>query len=178
MITHPLRTEIPIYLGAEGPKNVALATEIADGWVPLYYSPYRPEVYEGQLAGAKPGFEIAVNVSVSVADDVSEALWPVKAALGFYIGGMGAKTKNFHTELMARMGYEGDAHRIQDLFFEGKRDEAIMAVPEAFADEISLVGPKERIAERLEAWRATPVTTLLVGGQDEQTLRVLADLTT
>jgi F420-dependent oxidoreductase-like protein len=178
MITHPLRTEIPIYLGAVGPRNVALATEIAEGWVPLYYSPYRPEVYEGQLAGAKPGFEIAVNVSVSVADDVSEALWPVKAALGFYIGGMGAKTKNFHTELMARMGYEDDAHRIQDLFFEGKRDEAIMAVPEAFADEISLVGPKERIAERLEAWRATPVTTLLVGGQDEQALRVLADLTT
>jgi alkanesulfonate monooxygenase SsuD/methylene tetrahydromethanopterin reductase-like flavin-dependent oxidoreductase (luciferase family) len=178
MITHPLRTEIPIYLGAEGPRNVALATEIADGWVPLYYSPYRPEVYEGQLSGVRPGFEIAVNVSVSVADDVSEALWPVKAALGFYIGGMGAKTKNFHTELMARMGYEEDAHRIQDLFFEGKRDEAIMAVPEAFADEISLVGPKERIAERLEAWRATPVTTLLVGGQDEPTLRVLADLTT
>ena len=91
---------------------------------------------------------------------------------------MGAKTKNFHTELMARMGYEDDAHRIQDLFFEGKRDEAIMAVPEAFADEISLVGPKERIAERLEAWRTTPVTTLLVGGQDEPTMRVLADLTT
>jgi F420-dependent oxidoreductase-like protein len=178
MITHPLRNEIPIYLGAEGPKNVALAAEIADGWVPLYYSPYRPEVYDAQLAGAAPGFEIAVNVSVSVADDVSEALWPVKAALGFYIGGMGAKTKNFHTELMARMGYEDDALKIQDLFFEGKRDEAIMAVPEAFADEISLVGPKERIAERLEAWRATPVTTLLVGGQDEATLRVLADLTT
>jgi F420-dependent oxidoreductase-like protein len=178
MITHPLRNEIPIYLGAEGPKNVALAAEIADGWVPLYYSPYRPEVYAAQLEGAKPEFEIAVNVSVSVADDVSEALWPVKAALGFYIGGMGAKTKNFHTELMARMGYEEDAFKIQDLFFEGKRDEAIMAVPEAFADEISLVGPKERIAERLEAWRATPVTTLLVGGTDEPTMRVLADLTT
>jgi F420-dependent oxidoreductase-like protein len=178
MITHPLRSEIPIYLGAEGPKNVALAAEIADGWVPLYYSPERPEVYGEQLEGAKPGFEVAVNVFVSVNDDVSEALWPVKATLGFYIGGMGAKTKNFHTELMARMGYEDDAHRIQDLFFEGKRDEAIMAVPEAFADEISLVGPKERIAERLEAWRTTPVTTLLVGGQDEPTMRVLADLTT
>jgi F420-dependent oxidoreductase-like protein len=177
MITHPRRGDVPIYLGAEGPKNVALATEIADGWVPLYYSPYRPEVYEAQLAGATPDFEIAVNVSVSLNDDVGEALWPVKAALGFYIGGMGAKTKNFHTELMARMGYEDDAHRIQDLFFEGKRDEAIMAVPDAFADEISLVGPKERIAERLEAWRATPVTTLLVGGADPDTMRYLADLT-
>ena len=177
MITHPRRAEIPIFLGAEGPKNVALAAEIADGWVPLYYSPYRPEVYEDQLAGARAGFEIAVNVSVSVADDVAAALWPVKAALGFYIGGMGAKSKNFHTELMARMGYEAEAFHIQDLFFEGKRDEAIAAVPDAFADEISLVGPKERIAERLDAWRETPVTTILLGSQDDTTLRVLAELT-
>ena len=177
MITHPRRADIPIFLGAEGPKNVALAAEIADGWVPLYYSPYRPEVYEEQLRAAKPGFEIAVNVSVFVADDVATALWPIKAALGFYIGGMGAKSKNFHTELMARMGYEEEAHHIQDLFFEGKRDEAILAVPDAFADEISLVGPKERIAERLEAWRDTPVTTLLLGGSDEATMRVMADLT-
>jgi F420-dependent oxidoreductase-like protein len=177
MITHPLRNEIPIFLGAEGPKNVALAAEIADGWVPLYYSPYRTDVYEANLDGVKPGFEIAVNVFVNVNDDVSEALWPVKATLGFYIGGMGAKTKNFHTELMARMGFEEEAHRIQDLFFEGKRDEAILAVPDAFADEISLVGPKERIAERLDAWRATPVTTMLIGGSDEATMRLLADLT-
>jgi F420-dependent oxidoreductase-like protein len=177
MITHPLRSEIPIFLGAEGPKNVALAAEIADGWVPLYYSPYRTDVYEANIDAARPGFEIAVNVFVNVNDDVSEALWPVKATLGFYIGGMGAKTKNFHTELMARMGYEEEAHRIQDLFFEGKRDEAILAVPDAFADEISLVGPKERIAERLEAWHATPVTTLLLGGNDEPTMRLMADLT-
>jgi len=177
MITHPRRADIPIFLGAEGPKNVALAAEIADGWVPLYYSPYRSEVYAEQLRAAKPGFEIAVNVSVFVADDVATALWPIKAALGFYIGGMGAKSKNFHTELMARMGYEEEAHHIQDLFFEGKRDEAILAVPDAFADEISLVGPKERIAERLEVWRDTPVTTLLLGGSDEATMRVMADLT-
>jgi len=177
MITHPLRREIPIFLGAEGPKNVALAAEVADGWVPLYYSPYRTDVYKANLDAVKPGFEIAVNVFVNVNDDVSEALWPVKATLGFYIGGMGAKTKNFHTELMARMGFEEAAHRIQDLFFEGKRDEAILAVPDAFADEISLVGPKERIAERLDAWRATPVTTMLIGGGDEPTMRLLADLT-
>jgi F420-dependent oxidoreductase-like protein len=178
MITHPRRTEIAIFLGAEGPKNVALAAEIADGWVPLYYSPHRPEVYEQSLAAAPRDFEIAVNVSVSVSNDVATALWPIKAALGFYIGGMGAKTKNFHTELMARMGYEDEAFHVQDLFFDGKRDEAIMAVPDAFADEISLVGPKERIAERLDAWRKTPVTTLLVGGQDPDTMRLMADLTT
>ena len=178
MITHPRRADVPIFLGAEGPKNIALAAEIADGWVPLYYSPYRPDVYQAQLDDAKAGFEVAVNVSVSLADDVATALLPIKGALGFYIGGMGAKSKNFHTELMARMGYEEEAFRIQDLFFEGKRDEAIMAVPDEFADEISLVGPKERIAERLEAWRETPVTTLLVGSQDPDTLRLLADLTT
>jgi F420-dependent oxidoreductase-like protein len=177
MITHPLRTEIPIFLGAEGPKNVALAMELADGWVPLYYSPYRTDAYEANPTNLKPGFEIAVNVFVNVNDDVSEALWPVKATLGFYIGGMGAKTKNFHTELMARMGFEEEAHRIQDLFFEGKRDEAILAVPDAFADEISLVGPKARIAERLEAWRSTPVTTMLLGGTDPDTMRLMADLT-
>jgi F420-dependent oxidoreductase-like protein len=177
MITHPRRADVPIYLGAEGPKNVALATEIADGWVPLYFSPYRPEVYAEQLAGIAPGFEIAVNVFVSLADDVASALWPVKATLGFYIGGMGAKSKNFHTELMARMGYEAEAFRIQDLFFEGKRDEAIAAVPDAFADEISLVGPRARIAERLAAWKDTPVTTILLGGQDEATLRAMAELT-
>jgi alkanesulfonate monooxygenase SsuD/methylene tetrahydromethanopterin reductase-like flavin-dependent oxidoreductase (luciferase family) len=89
---------------------------------------------------------------------------------------MGAKTKNFHTELMARMGYEEEAHKIQDLFFAGKRDEAILAVPDAFADEISLVGPPARIAERIEAWRKTPVTTMLVGGVDSATMRLLADL--
>lgn len=177
MITHPRRADIPIFLGAEGPKNVALAAEIADGWVPLYYSPYRPEVYADSLQSARQGFEIAVNVSVSVADDVATALWPIKASLGFYIGGMGAKTRNFHTELMGRMGYAEEAARIQDLFFDGKRDEAIAAVPDAFADEISLVGPKERIAERLEAWRDTPVTTLLMGGQDPVAMRVMADLT-
>ena len=176
MITHPLRGDVPIYLGAEGPKNVALAFEIADGWVPLYWSPYRPDAYAVPET-VPDGFEIAVNVSVVVHDDVATALWPIKATLGFYIGGMGAKSKNFHTELMARMGFEEDAFKIQDLFFEGKRDEAIMAVPDAFADEISLVGPKARIAERIEAWRSTPITTLLTGGLDPDTMRFLADLT-
>ncbi|GMU79790.1 MAG: LLM class F420-dependent oxidoreductase [Acidimicrobiia bacterium] len=177
LITHPLRGDVPIYLGAEGPRNVALAFEIADGWVPLYWSPYRPDAYA--LPAAIPdGFEIAANVSVAVDDDVATALWPVKAALGFYIGGMGAKSRNFHTELMARMGFAEEAHEIQDLFFAGKRDEAIRAVPDDFADEIALVGPRARIAERIEAWRASPVTTLLVGGGDPETLRFLADLTT
>ena len=96
--------------------------------------------------------------------------------LGFYIGGMGAKGQNFHTKLMERMGFEEEALRIQELFFEGKRDEAIAAVPDEFADEISLVGPPARIKERLEAWRDSPVTTLMVAGRDPEQLEVVRDL--
>jgi F420-dependent oxidoreductase-like protein len=175
-ITHPLRADVPIYLGAEGPKNVALAAEIADGWLPLYYSPFRPEVYAESLKRAKPGFEVAVGVNVSVTDDIAAGLAPVKAMLGFYIGGMGAKTKNFHKELMARMGYEAEAEKIQELFFQGDRAAAIAAVPDAFADEISLVGSPARIRERLAAFDGTPVTTLLVFGQDTAKLRQVAEL--
>jgi F420-dependent oxidoreductase-like protein len=175
-ITHPLRADIPIYLGAEGPKNVALACEIADGWLPLYTSPFRPEVYADSLAGMRPGFEIAQFVQVNVSDDLAAALAPVKAMLGFYIGGMGAKARNFHMELMSRMGFEAEAHKIQDLFLAGKRGEAVAAVPDAFADEISLCGPLDRIRERLQAWRETPVTTLLLANRDLPTLRTMAEL--
>ncbi|GIS55410.1 MAG: hypothetical protein Ct9H90mP30_0950 [Actinomycetota bacterium] len=100
----------------------------------------------------KENFEIAVNVNVNICDNISEGLFMQKAILAFYIGGMGAQKRNFHTELMARMGYESEANNIQSLFLSGKRDEAIHAVPDAFADEISLVGPLERIKERLELW--------------------------
>jgi F420-dependent oxidoreductase-like protein len=177
-ITHPLRADVPILLGAEGPKNVALAAEICDGWLPLYYSPFRPEVYSESLAVAKdkPNFEISVNVmGCKIGDDIEEALMPTKAALAFYIGGMGARDRNFHMELMSRMGFEAEAKKIQDLFFEGRRDEAIPLVPTQFADEISLVGPKERIAERLEAWKESPVTTIIVNG-DLETLQTMAEL--
>jgi F420-dependent oxidoreductase-like protein len=175
-ITHPLRADVPIFIGAEGPKNVALAAEIADGWLPLYYSPYRQEVYADQLAKAKPGFEISQVVVLNIHDDVEEALMPVKASLGFYVGGMGAKKRNFHMELMARMGFEAEAQKIQELFFEGKRAEAVAMVPTEFADEISLVGPIDRVRDRLQAWRDTPVTTLLLGTRDFATMRTAAEL--
>jgi F420-dependent oxidoreductase-like protein len=175
-ITHPLRADLPIFLGAEGPKNVALAAEIADGWLPLYYSPFRPEVYADSLRNAKPGFEVAVGITVNVTDDVKAGLAPVKAMLGFYIGGMGAKSKNFHKELMSRMGFEAEADKIQELFFAGDRAGAIAAVPDQFADEIALVGPVERIRERLAAFDKTPVTTLLVFGRDAAQLRQVAEV--
>jgi F420-dependent oxidoreductase-like protein len=175
-ITHPRRADLPIWLGAEGPKNVALAAEVCDGWFPLYYSPYRPEVYADQIRHARPGFEIAPLVFVSISNDVETALLPVKAMLGFYIGGMGAKKRNFHKELMARMGFAAEAERIQELFFAGRRDEAIAAVPEQFADEIALVGPIERIRDRLQAWEHTPVTMLLITSHDRSLVRTAAEV--
>lgn len=175
-ITHPLRPDLPILLGAEGPKNVAQTTRIADGWLPLYWSPTRPEVYGPALAELPEGFLVAPMAQARVCDDVTEGLLPVKAMLGFYIGGMGHAARNFHADLMARMGYEAEARRIQELFLSGRREEAVLAVPDAFADEISLVGPRERIAERLESWRKGPVTDLLALSPDPHTLRVLAEL--
>ncbi|MFF9026670.1 LLM class F420-dependent oxidoreductase [Streptomyces iakyrus] len=175
-ITHPLRPDLPVLLGAEGPKNVAQTTRIADGWLPLYWSPTRPEVYGPALGDLPEGFLVAPMAQVRVCDDVAEGLLPVKAMLGFYIGGMGHAARNFHADLMARMGYEAEARRIQELFLSGRREEAVLAVPDAFADEISLVGPRERIAERLESWRKGPVTDLLVLSPDPHTLRVLAEL--
>jgi len=177
-ITHPLRADLPIFLGAEGPKNVALAAEIADGWLPLYYSPYRQEVYADQIKDAKPGFEIYQGVTINICDDedIEEGLLPVKMGLALYIGGMGAKSRNFHTELMGRMGFEAEARKIQDLFLAGKKDEAVRAVPTAFADEISLVGSVARIRDRLQAWRETPVTSLLINARSGSQLQQYADL--
>jgi F420-dependent oxidoreductase-like protein len=175
LIMKPLRTDIPIYLAAEGPQNVAMATEIADGWLPLYYSPYRPEVYAESLKNMKPGFAIACPVTVNVHDDLEQALQPVKWMLAFYIGGMGARGRNFHADLVRRMGYGDAVDKIQQFFFEGKRAEAAAAVPDQFADEISLVGSAARIRDRLQAWKKTPITTILAGTRDPAALRVLAE---
>ena len=175
-IVHPLRSDMPIVLGAEGPKNVELAADICDGWLPLYYSPYRPEVYAESLRNKKAGFEVFSGARLKVTDDVPEALAEIKKGVGFYVGGMGSGKRNFHRELMARMGYEEESLKIQDLFMSGQRDEAMAAVPDEFVDEISLVGPKERIRDRIQAWEASDVTTLMVGGTDLETLRQAADI--
>ena len=176
IMTHPLRADIPILLGAEGPRNVAQTAEIADGWLPLYYSPFRPEVYADQLARAREGFEIVAMTTFTITDDVAAGLAPVRAMLGFYIGGMGAKGTNYHANLMARMGYPDEAAKVQELFLAGRRDDAIAAVPEDFADEISLVGPPARIRQRLDAWAASPVTSLMVTARSVEELAPIADL--
>ena len=180
-IVHPLRREIPIYLGAEGPKNVAQTAEIADGWFPLYYSPYRQDVYADQLAGAKDDFQVAAISLFNVTEDdkpetIENALAGTRAMLAFYIGGMGAKGQNYHTKLAARMGLGDAAVEIQDLFFDGKRDEAVMKVPLEFADEISLVGTPARIADRLAAWKESAVTEIMVHAGSVEQLRQAAEL--
>ena len=175
LIVRPLRSEIPIYLGAEGTKNVALATEIADGWLPLFYSPFRTDVYRESLRNVRPGFDIACAVTVNVNDDLEQALMPIKWMLAFYIGGMGAAQKNFHLNLIGRLGFEAEARRVQQLFLEGKRAEAAAAVPDQLADEISLAGSPARIRDRLQAWKASPVTTILVGSRDLHAIRLMAE---
>jgi F420-dependent oxidoreductase-like protein len=175
LILHPLRSGVPIYIGAEGPKNVALAMEIADGWIPIFFSPLRTHVYREALEKKPDGFEIACPVTVIVDDDVGRALQSVKMYLAFYIGGMGAPQQNFHLNLIRRMGFAEEAERVQRLFLEGKRAEAAGAVPDELADEISLVGPAERIRDRLAAWRESPVTTILVGARDPATLHLVGD---
>lgn len=177
-IAHPVRPEIPVYLGAEGPKNVALAAEATQGWLPLFVDPSQIEpVFGASLANRPAGFEIAATVTTIVTDDLSAALQFAKIPLAFYIGGMGARDRNFHLDLIGRLGYAEQAEQVQELFLDGRRDEAIAAVPDELADSISLLGPIGRIKERLRLWRDSPVTTVLIAGvKDEPTLRAIKDL--
>jgi F420-dependent oxidoreductase-like protein len=177
LMLRPLRADIPIYLAAIGPKNVALATEIADGWLPLFVDPERFAAAFGEsVAGAPAGFEIAATVSVLVGDDVQALRDALKPHIALYVGGMGSKGKNFYNSLVSRYGWEAEAARIQELYLGGRQREAIAAVPDELVDAVSLVGPKERIRNRLEAWRETPVTTLVVGSPQPEALELLAEL--
>jgi F420-dependent oxidoreductase-like protein len=177
LMLRPLRAEIPIYLAALGPKNVALAAEIADGWLPIFVDPdHFDDAFGPSLAAAPPDFEIAATVSVVVGDDVEALRDALRPHVALYVGGMGAKGRNFYNSLVRRYGWEDEAERIQELYLAGKQREAIAAVPDELVDAVSLVGPKERIAERLEAWRETPVTTLVVGAVQPEALQTLAEL--
>jgi F420-dependent oxidoreductase-like protein len=177
MMLRPLRADIPIYLAALGPKNVALTAEIADGWLPLFVDPeHFDDAFGESLAAAKPGFEIAATVSCFVGDDVQALRDALKPYLALYVGGMGAKGKNFYNALVRRYGWEEAAEQIQELYLAGKQREAIAAVPDDLVDAVCLVGPKGRIAERLAAWRETPVTTLVLGTPQPEALQTLAEL--
>jgi F420-dependent oxidoreductase-like protein len=177
LMMRPLRADIPIFLAAIGPKNVALAAEIADGWLPIFVVPERfDETFGASIAGTKEGFEIAAMVTVLVDDDVQAMRDALKPHLALYVGGMGAKGKNFYNALVRRFGWEAEAERIQDLYLGGKKMEAIAAVPDELVDAVALLGPKERIRDRLAVWRETPVTTLIVNSPQPEAIRVLAEL--
>jgi F420-dependent oxidoreductase-like protein len=175
-ITHPLRADIPIFLGAEGPKNVAMAAEVCDGWFPLYYSPEREAVYADAIAGRPDGFEIMYPMKLHITDDLEAGRLEVKKDLALYVGGMGARDRNFHNELVVRLGYGEAAARIQDLYLDGKKAEAVAAVPDELVDDIALVGPKDRIKQRLAAWEDSAVTSLLVWPQTNGDLETYAEL--
>jgi F420-dependent oxidoreductase-like protein len=181
---HPLREDIPIYLGAEGPKNIALCAELCDGWLAMLFSPAQQKLYSDSLdegfarAGArrKPEeFEVAATVPLIVSDDVDAAIDALRPFYALYFGGMGAKGKNFHANVAIRMGHGDLVEEIQDLYLGGNKHEAAAKIPADLIDELSLVGPPGKIKDRLELWRESIVTTLLVSGEPV-TLRAAAEL--
>jgi F420-dependent oxidoreductase-like protein len=178
---HPLRTEIPIYLGAEGPKNVALAAEICDGWLALFFSPRNQDFYRDALAegfardGARRSwddFEVAATVPVIVHDDVEQAADFLRPMYALYFGGMGARKANFHHDVAVRLGYEAEAKKVQDLYLDGKKDEAAAAIPTRLVEDLALIGPEDKIRDELESWRESIATTLLVAGDAAQLRRI------
>jgi len=179
------RADLPIYLAAIGPKNVALAAEIADGWLPVFFSPGRAGNFQSALAegfgragvaGKSESFDVAPMAPVVVGADVQACRARVKPRIALYVGGMGAPKQNFYFDLACRYGYEADAARLQQLYLSGRRAEAEAAVPDALVDEVALCGPPERIRERLSLWRAAGVTTLICATSQPDAIRVMAEL--
>jgi F420-dependent oxidoreductase-like protein len=172
-IVRPLRTDIPIYLGAEGPKNVALAAEIGDGWLPMFFSPKADDFYRASLAEgfARPGarrtaddFEVACVVPTIPGDDVEACADLLRPNLALYIGGMGARDRNFHKDVFVRLGYEAECEKIQEAYLDGRKADAAAAVPTAMVEDVYLVGPPAKIRDELVRWRETCITTMLVAG--------------
>jgi F420-dependent oxidoreductase-like protein len=181
---HPRRQEIPIYLGAEGPKNVALSAEICDGWMPLFFSPKEDAFYRSCLqegfdkaddATKKDRFEVAATLMIIPGDDAEQCADMVRPFLALYAGGMGARGANFHFEVFARMGYEDVALKVQDLYLAGKKQEAAAAIPLQMVEDVALVGPPDKIRAELDQWRDTCLTTFLVSGP-QQVLGSYAEL--
>lgn len=178
---HPVRERIPILVAAEGPKNVAQTAEIADGWLPLFYSPYDDGFYrrcldEGFAArGERPDdFEVVLPVQVVVDDDVERAADRLRPHFALYVGGMGAKGANFHHDAMARLGFEAECARVQELYLAGRKEEAVAAVPTRMIEQVALVGPAAKIRDELAAWEDSLVTTMVVGGDARSIPQVAA----
>jgi F420-dependent oxidoreductase-like protein len=175
LMMRPLRPDIPIYLASLRPKSVELAAEIADGWLPVFFAPERART-TFPVPFAREGLDIAACVPAVLSDDVSSARDALKPYYALYVGGMGARGSNFYNDLVRSYGFEKEADTIQTLFLDGKQREAAAAVPDALVDEMALVGPRERIADRLAAWRESGATTLLVSTRDAKTVQAMAEL--
>lgn len=167
----PVQERMPIYIAAIGPKNTTLTGEIADGWLPTFFSPehvaeFRTLLEEGAARAGNgkqidESFDIAPNVNLCIDDDIDKARDQVRPLLALYVGGMGSRKKNFYNALVQRYGFEDAAKEVQDLYLDGKKDEAAAALPAELIDRTSLVGPKERIKERIEVYREAGVGTLV-----------------
>jgi F420-dependent oxidoreductase-like protein len=181
---HPLREDIPVFLGAEGPKNIALCGELCDGWLAMLFAPAQQDVYRGYLQegfdrpGARRSFEdfkVNATVPLIVSEDIEAAADSLRPFYALYFGGMGAKGTNFHANVAIRMGYEAEVDEIAELYLAGNKDEAAAKVPRKLIEEMSLIGPKDKIRDDLARWRESIVTTLLLSG-DAATLRTAAEL--
>ncbi len=169
----PLRADLPIYLAAMGPRNVALAAEIADGWLPLFFSPDHVDAFE--LPPLPAGFEVAPMVRVAIDDDIAAARDALRPTIALYVGSFGSRGVNFYRDLVARFGFAEAATAIQDAAMDGRRDDAIAAVPDELIDAVALVGPRDAVRDRLAAFADAGVTTLLAHTSDVETMRALAE---
>jgi F420-dependent oxidoreductase-like protein len=186
----PLRTtlhprQLPIYLATMGPLNMRLTAELADGWLPIWLSPYKPQLFRPALeegfrraGGGKSwqDFDIAARTTVVIGDNVGACLAQLKPRMALYIGGMGARDMNFYNDLTCKLGYVDAAARIQDLYLAGRKEEAAAAVPDELCDELSISGPEARIRDRFRAWQDAGVTTLLIDSSQPHAYELMADI--
>jgi F420-dependent oxidoreductase-like protein len=181
---HPLREDIPVYLGAEGPKNIAMCAELCDGWLSMLFAPEHQGIYKSALEegfardGARRSFadfEVCSTVPFIISDDLDAAADALRPFYALYFGGMGAKGTNFHANVAIRMGYESEVEEIAQAYLDGRKDDAGAKIPRKLIEDMSLIGPREKIRDDLEKWRESIVTTLLISG-DAATLNAAAEL--
>ena len=184
-IVHPLRADIPIWLGAEGPKNVAQTAEIADGWIPIFYTPKSAGMYQPWLdeGFARPGarrtradFEIAATCHLQITDDKPAVIEAMKPFVSLYMGGMGAKEQNFHKQVFERMGYAELADEVQKLYLSGEKDRATALIPDELVDDMHIIGSESEVKERVAQWEETGVTTLLLSLGSAEEVRRIAEV--
>ena len=176
---------IPVYLATMKPLSIRITAELADGWLPIWFSPYRMSMFTADLEKgfARSGngksldtFDIVAGCTVMIGDDVEACLAQLKPTLALYVGGMGAKGRNFHNEMVSKYGYADVAAEIQDLYLAGRKQEATDLVPDELCDEISLCGPPARIRERFGAWQQAGVKTMMVQSNQPEALALMADV--